>query len=168
MITIFKIFEQKNSKCRFDFSILDKVDFETFYQLFFNYIYEKTNFYQCIKDYIDFGLDINYISKTTAILPLLRYAAAYTDGSLRLLLNNGADPNIQGVDSFTPLMIACHNEIIENVILLLDAGADPLIKNNQQKTAYDYLFYNFKDELKKYPDIYNKLKKGKEVKRFNI
>jgi ankyrin repeat protein len=66
--------------------------------------------------------------------------------SVELLLNKGSDPNFQSklANRWTILMAAAHGGSQETVEALLKAGADPkikadpLLKDDQGKTALDY------------------------------
>ena len=74
-------------------------------------------------------------------------------GMMRVLVDAGADPNMQDKDGCTALMIAskwgCEHYMhdMEMMRLLVDAGADVNKKNNSGKTAID-LASN--DEIKKH------------------
>lgn len=76
----------------------------------------------------------------------LVFAAEYNPNSavLAALLAAGARPNVVGRDyynvGFTPLMYAAISEYgqLEQIGLLLDAGADPKAKSREEKTALDY------------------------------
>ena len=54
------------------------------------------------------------------------------------LLAEGADPNVQGEDSWTALIIAASNGHTDIVTLLLAAGADPNLKTNVGGNAFSY------------------------------
>jgi ankyrin repeat protein len=58
------------------------------------------------------------------------------------LLNSEANPNAQDNDGNTPLMIACKFQNIFIMRYLLEAGADPHIKNKEFSTALSYLDNN--------------------------
>jgi ankyrin repeat protein len=47
---------------------------------------------------------------------------------LRLLLSFGADPNQRGINDYTPLHMATAERNCEAVSVLLDAGADPILR----------------------------------------
>jgi ankyrin repeat protein len=64
----------------------------------------------------------------------LMYAALYGDGeTIRLLLESGANPNVQNDRGGTALMYAVDNE--EKTRLLLDHGADPNLRSGEGQTA---------------------------------
>ena len=64
----------------------------------------------------------------------LMYAALYGDaGSIRVLLDKGADPNTQNLDGGTALMYAIDND--EKTRLLLDRGANPNLRSGEGRTA---------------------------------
>ena len=56
----------------------------------------------------------------------------------RILLNAGADPNIQGDQGLTPLIIASDDNNIELVKMLLGKGAKPNLKEGVSNTALYY------------------------------
>lgn len=72
--------------------------------------------------------------------------------AVRLLLENGADVNVQdNVEHYTALMYAAAEGLLENVKLLIEHGADPLIndidgdnalvfaRNNNHQDVMDFL-----------------------------
>jgi ankyrin repeat protein len=86
------------------------------------------------KQLIKQGADVNKPGWTP-----LHYAA--TNGHLavlELLLENHAYIDAASPNSSTPLMMAAHYGSIAAVKLLLDAGADPLLKNDLGLTAIDF------------------------------
>lgn len=56
---------------------------------------------------------------------------------IKILLERGADINIQNEEGYTPLMKAIYRENPETVKLLLDNGADVNIKTNNGETVFD-------------------------------
>ncbi|MEO7938043.1 MAG: ankyrin repeat domain-containing protein [Burkholderiaceae bacterium] len=87
-----------------------------------------------VKLLIDRGADVN----KTGWAPL-HYAA--TRGHLdvmRLLLDRNAYIDAASPNGTTPLMMAAHYGTPTAVKLLLEAGADPLLKNEQNLTAIDF------------------------------
>ena len=76
---------------------------------------------------------------------------------LEILLEAGANPNIQSVDGTTALHTASLRGLTDFVKLLLKYGADPCIYHRGQKSCFDYvenypdiveLFEPYKDNLK--------------------
>lgn len=73
----------------------------------------------------------------------LWYAVRFANGThmmeMSRLLQGGANPNIQNLEGMTPLMLACQldggNEVI---VMLINAGADPSLRDYKGKTAMDY------------------------------
>lgn len=66
---------------------------------------------------------------------VLHKAVAQQDSeAVRLLLENGADPNAQGDMGSTPLHDAVALELIEIVRLLMNSGADAYLLNEFEKT----------------------------------
>lgn len=70
----------------------------------------------------------------------LHVAAAYyaCEPLCTALLNAGADINARTNDGTTPLMLAAKSAKLRLVKLLIEKGADPMLKDNKGKTAYDY------------------------------
>lgn len=78
----------------------------------------------------------------------LHYAA--TGGHLKiveLLLENHAYIDAASPNGSTPLMLASKYGTSDVVIKLLEAGADPLIKNNLQLTALDFAMEVQRDDI---------------------
>ena len=61
---------------------------------------------------------------------------------MKLLLDNGADPNIQNNGGFTPLIQACYLGNIRAVKILIDKGADVNIKTKLGVNAIQKASYN--------------------------
>jgi ankyrin repeat protein len=61
------------------------------------------------------------------VRPVNAAAAAHDRESMQLLLEAGADANVQQQGGFTPLHEAAHTDDVEMARLLLDHGADPSI-----------------------------------------
>lgn len=57
---------------------------------------------------------------------------------IRLLLEHHAYIDAESPNRSTPLMMAARYDSEEAVVLLLDEGADPLLRNDQQMTAADF------------------------------
>jgi ankyrin repeat protein len=59
---------------------------------------------------------------------------------VQFLLDCGADPNVPDIKGRSPLMTAVHHRNREVVALLLESGADALVRDNQGSSAFDVLF----------------------------
>lgn len=70
----------------------------------------------------------------------LHVAAAYyaCETLCASLLKAGADINARTNDGVTPLMLAAKSAKLRLVKFLIANGADPLLKDNKGKTAYEY------------------------------
>jgi len=74
---------------------------------------------------------------------LMAAAACGQPKAAALLLSRGADPNVRGAEGMTPLMWAAQSGIEDreairtNLQLLLKAGANPRLKQNDGRTALD-------------------------------
>ena len=70
----------------------------------------------------------------------LHYACSGPDagGIAAWLLSQGADVNARSPNGTTPLMMAARYGASENVAILLKAGADVALKNEQELTAVDF------------------------------
>ena len=71
------------------------------------------------------------------------FATLFNDkATMNFLLEQGADVNYQdATNGWTVLFFAARNSQIDIIQLLLDWGANPLIKNSLNFTARDYAFY---------------------------
>ena len=74
------------------------------------------------------------------LTPLLRAAREGGASLIRVLLEHGADANAVDPDGRTPLHVAArHNPLSAVSALLLDAGADPAMRDQHGNTACDML-----------------------------
>lgn len=78
------------------------------------------------------GMDVNTVGGVMENPALFEAAQAGHMGTLKVLLDAGADPNARGWGGCTALMVCSGLEMLE---ALLDAGADPLLKNDDCETA---------------------------------
>ncbi|EGD81639.1 hypothetical protein PTSG_02355 [Salpingoeca rosetta] len=83
------------------------------------------------------NLDVNVRDKDG--MTALMYASFYgNEGSVRLLLAHGADPNLTlPTSETTPLMFAMMSGNAQVVSALLQCGADPHTVNSKRRTALD-------------------------------
>ena len=104
----------------------------------FTYIY--TNDIESVKNYINFGYDLN----------IQNYI-------VKLLLDSGADIDKQNNKGYTALTAAASNNNLEVVEFLLDYHADEFILNNLNSSFYDLLNNKNKEYfLNEYPNkVYN-------------
>lgn len=95
--------------------------------------------FQKTKFLIEHGIEVNTKSKDDGNFPL---EIAVSWGDLRtvsLLLENGADPDLQRRDGHTALMEACRQNNKDIIVLLLKKGASASIKNSEGLIAVDML-----------------------------
>lgn len=124
--------------------------------------------YELVKELIQKGININkqdadgqtalYLAKNSEIIRILLAAGAnpnlqekyagYTALTDTLIwpckkkfiqLVNVTDPNIKTIFGYTALMLASRNNDLEAIELLINAGADPFILNNEGEDFYDLL-----------------------------
>lgn len=81
----------------------------------------------------------------TGITPLHFAAESGNVECVQFLLDNGCDANASAMTGKTPLHYAAKN--IEIMKILISSGADPLIKDNLQKTALEYAAEKCTNEL---------------------
>jgi uncharacterized protein len=97
---------------------------------------------QTVRLLLDAGADVNSAAPINGFTAILWGAASSFD-VVDLLLKAGARVNVRDVFGQTPLIIA---SIITTdprvVIALLNAGADPKVKDNEGKMAFEYALKN--------------------------
>jgi ankyrin repeat protein len=85
------------------------------------------------------GADPNIPSSNSfKVAPLHSSVAAKSLEITRMLLDNGARPNVMQQNDVTPLHEAAHNNSPTIAQALLNAGADKTLKTTDGKTAMDY------------------------------
>ena len=94
--------------------------------------------YQVVETLIAYGATPNVIDKH-GVSALTRACGLGHLSTVKFLLKNGADPNIQqGKLRLTPLMNAAELGKLKVVKALLEHGANPGLKDHKGKTAVDY------------------------------
>jgi len=83
------------------------------------------------------------------VMPLHRAAAAHSGEIVRLLLENGAPPNVPQEGGWVPLHEAARTGDTEMVKVLLQNGADPQLRSNDGKSAAELARTNGHEELVK-------------------
>jgi len=93
---------------------------------------------EIVKLLLDAGADVN-VKGYFGWTPLM-WAVRYNPNSevTKILIDAGADVNAKDDNGWTPLMWAARAGREKAIKLLLSAGADPLITNNEGKRAIDY------------------------------
>ncbi len=91
---------------------------------------------QLLAYFLDQGLSPNARYEENTLLSLAVNASRLND--VRALLKRGADANLPDAESNTPLIIAALLQSKQLISLLLEAGADPSIKNQDGYSAADY------------------------------
>ena len=109
------------------------------------FTYIKNNNIQSIKNYIDFGYDLNI--DDYGYTPLIYVSISNQIEIAKLLLNAGADVNIQNNTGSTALIYAAYNNNIEIIKLLLNSDADIDKQNSAGRTALMSAAYNNNREI---------------------
>ena len=116
--------------------------------------------YEAAKALMEGGADVSISSGNDGLTPLMIVAAQtgpaegsiFLPGSTRptdiakALVNEGADVDAKADNGMTALMIAAANNSAPMIGLLMDAGADPTVKNAQGQTAEDVANLNDNQE----------------------
>jgi len=98
---------------------------------------------EAVKEHIKAGSDINEKDKFGGSSPLISAAVFGKTEIAKMLIDAGADLNIQNNDGSTALVTAaffCRPQIVK---MLLEKGADKTLKNNYKQTAYDAVSGDF-------------------------
>ncbi len=102
---------------------------------------ESVDFAPLLKKLLKNGLDINALDErhNTALGHAVFFAHRDKNNSkVKLLLENGMDPNITAGDNYTPLMEMARAGNKALIELLIQHGANTNIKDSNGKTAWDY------------------------------
>jgi ankyrin repeat protein len=105
-----------------------------------------------------------------AIENIANISGDYYETITKLLIDNGADINIQNRKGTTPLILTMRLNIVNIFFYLLEQDNINLnIKDNKNLDIFDYLSDKYIDIIKdKYSDKYNKYLRNKKVEKFNI
>ena len=87
------------------------------------------------KDFIKHGADVAAVAKNPMkVMPLHSATAAHSGEIVRLLVENGAPPNVCQEGGWVPLHEAAQTGDKEMVKALLEYGADPQVRSDSGKT----------------------------------
>jgi len=90
------------------------------------------------RDLIRHGADVAAVARNPMeVMPLHSATAAHSREIVRLLLENGASPNIPQEGGWVPLHEAARIGDNQMVAVLLQNGADPRLRSDDGKTAAD-------------------------------
>lgn len=71
--------------------------------------------------------------------PLIFYAFDFNDNELlKLMLDNGANPNVLHSSGFTPLSLSVYKNDYAKALMLVKAGANPLTEDHEHKNSFYY------------------------------
>ena len=113
---------------------------------------------EVVKIFLKYGMDPNY-TDSSDITPLMTTTQHdYNPKLAMILIQNKADPNIQGLGGNTVLMMAAINNSKNVAQILLDNGADPNIINDEGKTALEIAKDNGNKEIVKMIELKNSSK----------
>ena len=110
---------------------------------------------ETMKALLDAGADVN-LRVNNGVTPLMAACGPYP-AAVRLLIENGAEVNATDeIENFTALMYAAAEGLTPVVDILLDAGADPTLKDVDNDTAASFArqrgFTALADKLQKLID----------------
>jgi uncharacterized protein len=90
------------------------------------------------RDLIRHGADVAAVARNPMkVMPLHSATAGHSGEIVRLLVENGASPNVPQEGGWVPLHEAARIGDPEMVTALLEHGADPQLRNDDGKTAAD-------------------------------
>jgi len=96
------------------------------------------------------GADVAAVARNPMqVMPLHSAAAAHSGQIVRLLLENGAPPNVSQDGGWVPLHQAAQIGDQEMVKVLLQYGADPQLRNDDGKSAAEMALAKGHEEIVK-------------------
>ena len=98
-----------------------------------------------VKKLLELGAEIDYQSGDGTALLGATYQNNYD--VIKLLLDDGANPNISDANKETPLIMASKSDNAKVIKLLLEAGADKNIKDKLGNTAANYAKITRNEEI---------------------
>jgi len=102
------------------------------------------------RDLIRHGADVAAVAKNPMkVMPLHSGAAAHSGEIVRLLVENGAPPNVRQEGGWAPLHEAAQIGDKEMVKVLLEYGADPQVRSDNGKTPREMAQAKGHDEIVK-------------------
>lgn len=103
----------------------------------------QNNCTSCIYDLVKAGANVNVTDPESGFTPLLFAAVNGSSIAIRTLVDAGAEVNVQGkAEGLTPLIASVPvSHDTTNVLILLNAGANPNITMNDGRSADDFLEY---------------------------
>lgn len=102
------------------------------------------------RDLIRHGADVAAVAKNPMkVMPLHSAAAAHSGQIVRLLLENGAPPNVSQDGGWVPLHQAAQIGDQEMVKVLLQHGADPQLRSDDGKSAAEMALAKGHEEIVK-------------------
>ena len=110
--------------------------------------------HRSVRELLEKGVDVNYQRENDGWTALIRasyfsYSNNFRIDIIRLLIEYGANVNLQDKDGYTALVFASYNGHTEAVKLLLANGADPDLQDNNRRTALMYASHNGHIEIVK-------------------
>lgn len=94
-----------------------------------------------VKTLVENGVDVNF--RHQYLVPAIFFAAnsKHRNEILKILLENGADPNDRNSDSMTPLMLTSMTNNLDGCKILIEHGADVNVQREKKLGGEAPLFY---------------------------